>query len=66
MRHRVYFTSLGCAKNLIDSEQMLCLLDDAGYELEADPESADIGIVNTCGFIESAKSEAIENILELG
>ena len=40
MRHRVYFTSLGCAKNLIDSEQMLCLLDDAGYELEADPESA--------------------------
>lgn len=66
MRHRVYFTSLGCAKNLIDSEQMLCLLDDAGYELEADPESADIGIVNTCGFIETAKSEAIENILELG
>jgi len=66
MRHRVYFNSLGCAKNLIDSEQMLCLLDDADYELEADPESADIGIVNTCGFIESAKSEAIENILELG
>ncbi len=66
MKHRVYFTSLGCAKNLIDSEQMLCLLDDAGYELEADPESADIGIVNTCGFINSAKSEAIENILELG
>ena len=62
---RVYFASLGCAKNLIDSEQMLCLLDDAGFALEADPESAQIGVVNTCGFIESAKAEAIENILEL-
>ena len=66
MEQRVYFASLGCAKNLIDSEQMLCLLDDGGYALEMDPESADIGVVNTCGFIESAKSEAIENILELG
>ena len=63
---RVYFASLGCAKNLIDSEQMLCLLDDAGFALEADPESAQIGVVNTCGFIESAKAEAVENILELG
>ena len=63
---RVYFASLGCAKNLIDCEQMLCLLDDAGFALEADPESAQIGVVNTCGFIESAKAEAVENILELG
>lgn len=63
---KVCLISLGCAKNLIDSEQMLSLLDDAGYELTADPEEADAAIVNTCAFIESAKSEAIENILRMG
>ncbi len=64
--NKVCLISLGCAKNLIDSEQMLSLLDDAGYELTADPEEADAAIVNTCAFIESAKSEAIENILNMG
>ncbi len=63
---KVCLISLGCAKNLIDSEQMLSLLDDAGYELTDDPEEADAAIVNTCAFIESAKSEAIENILAMG
>ena len=58
--------SLGCAKNLIDSEQMLALVDEAGYELTDDPSEADAAIVNTCAFIESAKSEAIENIIEMG
>ncbi len=58
--------SLGCAKNLIDSEQMLALVDEAGYELTDDPFEADAAIVNTCAFIESAKSEAIENIIEMG
>lgn len=57
--------SLGCAKNLINSEQMLCLLDDAGYPLVGDPGAADGVIINTCGFIDDAKSEAIDTILEM-
>ncbi len=57
--------SLGCAKNLVNSEQMLYLLDEAGYRLVPEPEGADFAIVNTCGFIDAAKSEAIENILTL-
>ena len=56
---------LGCAKNLVNSEQMLYLLDEAGYRLVPEPEGADFAIVNTCGFIDAAKSEAIENILTL-
>ena len=57
--------SLGCAKNLVNSEQMLYLLDEAGYTLVPDPEGADFCIINTCGFIDAAKSEAIDNILEM-
>ena len=57
--------SLGCAKNLVNSEQMLYLLDEAGYTLVPDPEGADLAIVNTCGFIDAAKSEAIDTILEM-
>jgi ribosomal protein S12 methylthiotransferase len=57
--------SLGCAKNLVNSEQMLYLLDEAGYTLVPEPEGADLAIVNTCGFIDAAKSEAIDNILEM-
>ncbi len=57
--------SLGCAKNLVNSEQMLYLMSEAGFELVSDPEGADLAIVNTCGFIDAAKSEAIENILEM-
>ena len=57
--------SLGCAKNLVNSEQMLYLLDEAGYRLVPEPEGADFAIVNTCGFIDAAKIEAIENILSL-
>ncbi len=56
--------SLGCAKNLINSEQMLCLLSEAGYGITSDPAEADALIINTCAFIDSAKSEAIDNILE--
>ena len=59
------FTSLGCAKNLVNTEQMMALTRDAGYELVSDPEGADVAVLNTCGFIDSAKSEAIQNILEL-
>ena len=57
--------SLGCAKNLVNSEQMLYLMSEAGFELVSRPEGADLAIVNTCGFIDAAKSEAIDNILEM-
>lgn len=61
----VALISLGCAKNLVNSEQMLCLLDDAGYTVVPDPDGADAVIINTCGFIDAAKSEAIDAILEM-
>lgn len=57
--------SLGCAKNLVNSEQMLYLMSEAGFTLMPEPEGADLVIVNTCGFIEAAKSEAIDNILQM-
>ena len=63
--NKVSLASLGCSKNLIDSEQMLGLLKQAGYEIVENEEDADIIIVNTCTFIESAKMESIECILEL-
>ena len=62
---KVAFISLGCAKNLVNTEQMMALTRDAGYELVSDPEGADVAVLNTCGFIDSAKSEAIQTILEL-
>lgn len=61
----VSMVSLGCAKNLVDSERMLASLRQGGYVLTPDPADADIAIVNTCGFIQSAKEEAIDTILEL-
>lgn len=64
MSKTVGLISLGCAKNLINSEQMLCLLNEAGYTITDDPAEADALIINTCAFIDSAKSEAIDNILE--
>ena len=66
MGKKVAMVSLGCAKNQVDAEQMLCLLHEAGYEITTEVEYCDVAIVNTCGFIESAKSEAITEILELG
>lgn len=60
-----YLLSLGCSKNLVDSECMSQLLREAGMQAVSAPEDADILIVNTCGFIESAKQEAISAILEL-
>ncbi len=61
---RIGFISLGCPKNLVDSEQMLATLVDAGYELVADHKEADAIVVNTCGFVESAKDESVEVINE--
>lgn len=66
MGKKVAMVSLGCAKNQVDAEQMLCLLHEAGYEVTTEVEYCDVAIVNTCGFIESAKAEAINEILELG
>lgn len=61
---KIGLISLGCAKNLVDSEHMLALLRAASWEITEDMAEADVGVVNTCGFIEAAKSEAIETILE--
>lgn len=63
---KVAFISLGCAKNLVNAEQMMALCREAGFTVTGDPEGADVAVLNTCGFIESAKSEAIDHILELG
>ena len=63
MNETIGMISLGCAKNQVDAEQMLYLLRQAGYTISAEPDNCDVVIVNTCGFIDSAKSEAIDNIL---
>lgn len=65
MSIKVGMVSLGCAKNLVDSERMLHLIRQRGYELVTEPGDADVVVVNTCGFIQSAKEEAIDTILEL-
>ncbi len=62
--YKVSMVSLGCPKNQVDAEQMLYTLQSAGFELTPAEAEADAIIINTCGFIESAKAEAIENILE--
>ncbi len=62
---RYAFVSLGCAKNLVDSERMLGLLQLDGYELVADPDGADFVVVNTCGFIDEARAESFEAIDEM-
>jgi len=61
----VGFVSLGCPKNLVDSEVMMGLLDRAGARLTARPEDADILVVNTCSFIDTAKQESVDTILEM-
>ena len=62
--YKVCMVSLGCPKNQVDAEMMLKLLSDGGLEITSAEADADAIIINTCGFIESAKAEAIENILE--
>jgi ribosomal protein S12 methylthiotransferase len=65
MKNKILFTSLGCDKNLVDSEMMIGLLQDRGYEFTDDEQEADIVVINTCCFIGDAKEESIENILEM-
>ena len=62
--HKVGFISLGCPKNLVDSEVMMGQLKATGYQITADASEADTVVVNTCGFIDAAKKESIEAILE--
>src|SRR3954471_13182139 len=61
---KIGFVSLGCPKNLVDSEVMMGRLRESGYEITTDASEADTVVVNTCGFIESAKKESIDAILE--
>ena len=61
---KVGFVSLGCSKNLIDTEMAIGLFKSNDYEIVNDVEKAQIIVINTCGFIESAKEEAINTILE--
>ena len=62
---KVGFVSLGCSKNLVDTEMMIGLFKKNNYEIVNEPQNADIIVINTCGFIESAKEEAINTILEM-
>ena len=62
---KIGFVSLGCPKNQLDTEVMLHELLSAGYEITADETEADVVIVNTCAFIESAKRESIDSILDI-
>ena len=64
-KYKVGFVSLGCAKNLCDTEVMLHHLMEAGYEITPEETEADAVIINTCAFIESAKKESIDNILDI-
>jgi ribosomal protein S12 methylthiotransferase len=65
MSIKISFVSLGCDKNLIDSEIMLGLIDERGYIITSNDEEADIIIINSCGFIMDASQEAIDRILEV-
>src|SRR3989440_12516161 len=64
-RPKIGFVSLGCPKNLVDSEVMLGTLSRQGYSITAQKEDADVIVVNTCGFIDTAKKESIDTILEM-
>ena len=65
MKKKIGFVSLGCAKNLTDTETMLGILSQDGYEITAEVKEADVLVVNTCAFIDSAKEESINSILEM-
>jgi len=64
-KNKFHFTSLGCARNLVDSEVMIGILLKAGYEVVPAPEEADFLVVNTCGFLESSRQEGIQTIRDL-
>ena len=61
----VYFVSLGCDKNLVDSEEMLGLLVERGIQITDEEEKADVIVVNTCSFIHDAMEESVQTLLEM-
>ncbi|MGB5374322.1 MAG: radical SAM protein, partial [Polyangiales bacterium] len=61
----IHFVSLGCAKNRVDTEVMLGVSDQSGFEIVEDPAAAEVIVINTCGFIGPAKEESVETILEM-
>ena len=61
---KIGFISLGCAKNQVDCERMMYRVQEAGYDVTMEPAGCDVVVINTCGFIDSAKAEAIDNILQ--
>ena len=63
MRQKIHFTSLGCSRNLVDTEVMLGIVSKVGYEIVDDPSEADFLVINTCGFLEEARQEAF-NVIE--
>jgi len=63
-REKILFISLGCPKNLVESEYMLGILKQDGYSFVSDPQEAHTVIINTCGFIREAVEEAIDTIVE--
>ncbi|MCD8327257.1 MAG: hypothetical protein LUC90_11450, partial [Lachnospiraceae bacterium] len=63
---KIMFVSLGCDKNLVDTEKMLAILSDRGYDFTDDENEADVAVVNTCTFIGDAKEESIQTLIELG
>lgn len=65
MSYNVAFISLGCAKNQVNCEQMMAQVQKAGHQIQTDPEGADVVVVNTCGFLQSAVEEAITTILQM-
>src|ERR1043165_2592805 len=62
---RIYFVSLGCPKNQVDTELMLGQVEAAGHALVQAPDDADVIVVNTCAFIDAAKEESVDTILEM-
>ena len=64
-QNKIHFTSLGCARNFVDTEIMLGIALKAGYEITQDPPQADYLVINTCGFLESARQEALNTIDDL-
>ncbi|MEM8629520.1 MAG: hypothetical protein AAGF04_05600 [Chlamydiota bacterium] len=64
-RNKFHFTSLGCARNLVDSEEMIAKLLRHGYEIEGEEELADYLVVNICGFLASARQEALDTVEEI-
>ena len=64
-KQKFSIVSLGCARNLVDSEVMAGLLQQSHYEMVREPADADVVLVNTCGFIDAAKAESIDTIIEV-